>query len=67
MPVTLTASLMLSVSVMVLPALRSPLAGDSTIDDTVNGDVVAALGMVTPYALDGALVPADVVSVAVSA
>ena len=34
-PATVTASFRFSVSVTVLPALRSPLAGDSTIEDTV--------------------------------
>ena len=40
---TVTASLKLSVNVTVLPASRSPLAGDSTSDDTV-GVVVSICG-----------------------
>ena len=42
-PATVTASLRLSVSVTVLPALRSPLEGDSTSDETV-GVVVSICG-----------------------
>ena len=45
---TVTLSLILSVSVTVLPALRSPLAGDSTTDDTV-GAVVSICGL--PWAM----------------
>ena len=44
---TVTFSLMVSVSVTVLPALKSPLEGDSTTDDTVGAVVSicwAALG-----------------------
>ena len=41
---TVTFSLMLSVSVTVLPALKSPLEGDSTTDDTV-GAVVSICGL----------------------
>ena len=40
---TVTASLMSSVSVMVLPALRSPLGGDFTSDEIV-GVVVSTCG-----------------------
>ena len=42
-PLTVTASLRLSVSVTVLPALRSPLAGDSVSDEMV-GVVVSICG-----------------------
>ncbi len=42
-PATVTASLRFSVSVIVLPASRSPLEGDSTTNDTV-GVVVSICG-----------------------
>ena len=50
---TVTTSLMVSEVVTVLPALRSPLEGDSAIDDTVGPVVVAAActtaSMIPPF------------------
>ena len=44
-PATVTASLKISVSVTVLPTLRSPLAGDSTIE-LITGAIVSICGPV---------------------
>jgi hypothetical protein len=64
-PATVTTSLRFSVSVTVLPVVRSPLAGDSTTDDTV-GVVVSICGplWVRPESDRLAALPAPSVMVA---
>ena len=64
-PATVTASLRLSVSVTVLPALRSPLAGNSASDEIV-GVVVSICGplWVRPVSDRLAALPAPSVTVA---
>ena len=64
-PATVTASLRLSVSVTVLPALRSPLEGDSTIEEII-GVVVSICGplWVRPVSERLAALPAPSVMVA---